>query len=55
MHVGIYLTPKAFTNPTGQAKHATNMAFCLCRKRGVEAVLLAARDQLAANGQMPLG
>jgi glycosyltransferase involved in cell wall biosynthesis len=31
------------------------MALCLCRQPGVEAVLLAARDQLAANGQMPLG
>jgi glycosyltransferase involved in cell wall biosynthesis len=55
MRVGIYLTPKSFTNPTGQAKHATNMALCLCRQPGVEAVLLAARDQLAANGQMPPG
>jgi glycosyltransferase involved in cell wall biosynthesis len=55
MRVGIYLTPKSFTNPTGQAKHATNMALCLWRQPGVEAVLFAARDQLAANGQMPPG
>jgi glycosyltransferase involved in cell wall biosynthesis len=55
MRIAIYITPRSFINPTGQTKHAINMALCLRRQPGVEAVLFAARDQLVANGQMRPG
>ena len=55
MRIAIYIVPKSFPNPTGQTKHAINMALCLSRQTGVEVVLLAARDQLTADGKMPAG
>ena len=54
MRIAIYITPKSFLNPTGQTKHAINMALCLSRQPGVEVVLLAARDQLTAGGKIPV-
>ena len=54
MRIAIYITPKSFLNPTGQTKHAINMALCLSRQSGVDVVLLAARDQLTADGKIPV-
>jgi glycosyltransferase involved in cell wall biosynthesis len=53
MRIAIYIVPKSFPNPTGQTKHAINMALSLARQPGVEVVLLAASDQLTAEGQFP--
>lgn len=55
MRIAIYITPKSFTNPTGQTKHAINMTLSLSRQPQVEVVLLAARDQLTADSQIPPG
>ena len=54
MRIAIYIVPKSFAKPTGQTKHAINMALCLSRQPGVEVVLLAARDQLTADGKIPV-
>jgi glycosyltransferase involved in cell wall biosynthesis len=55
MRIAIYITPKSFTKPTGQTKHAINMALCLSQQEGVEVVLLVARDQLTPDGRLPTG
>jgi glycosyltransferase involved in cell wall biosynthesis len=55
MRIAAYITPKSFTNPTGQAKHAINMLLCLARRPDIELTLLAAKDQLTGDGRIPEG
>jgi glycosyltransferase involved in cell wall biosynthesis len=55
VRIAAYITPKSFSSPTGQAKHAINMVLCLARLPEVELTLLAAKDQLTDDGSIPEG